>query len=408
MTMLTRETLRLFRNSNAFLRNVNTQYDSQFAQTGAKIGNTLNIRLPVDYAVGMGPTITPQNTVQTQTSLSITNQLNVPMSFSSVDLTMSMDEFSDRIIAPAVNVLAGQASALLYSTIDQALYGGQGPANGFVHNVDSNGNTITPGSSTILQAGAILTNNGAPEGAGKRIAMLHPNTEARLVSGLMGLFNPQRKISEQYRTGLLTEDTLGFDFFHDQPVPLHTTGSFTAATINGANQTGTALTVSGLTGTLNAGDIFTIAGVYAVNRVTKQSTGQLKQFVVTAPVASGATSIPIYPALTPTGGTAGTQVAYGTVVSSPANGAALTLVNNAGEIYRNNICFTPEAFTFATADLDLPRGMNEAARETYDGVSMRMLGQYNIMTDQWVTRLDLLCGMALLRPEWVVRLADQV
>lgn len=412
--MLTREALRLYRNSNSFLKNVDTQYDNSFAKTGAKIGNTLNIRLPNDYVVGNGPTISPQSTVERQTSLSITNQFNVPMSFSSADLALSLDDFSRRILAPAVNRLAGMTASTLMSTVDQATMGGQGPAQHFVHNTDGSGNTIAPVAETVLQGGAVLTNNGVPEGT-RRIALVDPLTEARLVSGLSGLFNPQTKIGDQFETGMLSKDTLGFDWYRDQTILKHASGTMTGVTVNGAGQTGTSLSVSVGTGgsvALNPGDVFTIAGVYGVNYITGASTGILRQFVATQAVtiAAGASgTISFFPAITPTGSTAGTQVAYGTVTVGPAAAAAVTLANTAGEIYRANLLYVPDAFTMATADL--PVTNDEGAkmwRESYDGVSMRLASQYNIMTDQFITRLDILCGMACLRPEWVVRLADAI
>ncbi|OAJ69037.1 P22 phage major capsid protein family protein [Gluconobacter cerinus] len=414
--MITREALRLYRNSNSFLKNVDTQYDSSFAKTGAKIGNNLNIRLPNDYVVGTGPTITPQGTTERQTSLSITNQFNVAMSFSSSDMALSLDDFSKRILAPAVNRLAGQVAMTLMSTVDAATMGGQGPAQHFVHNTDGSGNTISPTAATVLQGGAILTNNGVPEGT-RRVAMVDPMTEARLVTGFSGLFNPQSKIGDQFETGLLSKNTLGFDWYRDQTILKHNTGTLTGVTVNGASQTGTALTVTVAAGgsvSLNPGDVFTVAGVYGVNYTTGASTGTLRQFTYNGTetltiAASGSGSIPIYPALTPTGSTPGAQVAYGTVTASPATGAVLTLANTAGESYRANLLYVPEAFTMATADLPMDNRQGvEMHRESYDGVSMRMAQQYNVMTDQFITRLDVLCGMALLRPEWVVRMADAI
>ncbi|WP_025841373.1 P22 phage major capsid protein family protein [Asaia platycodi] len=414
--MITREALRVFRNTNSFPKNVDTQYDSYYARSSAKIGQTLNIRLPNDYVVGSGPTITPQSTNERQTSLSITNQFNVAMSFSSADRALSLDDFSKRIITPAVNRLAGQVARTLMSTVDAATMGGQGPAQHFVHNTDASNNTISPTAATVLQAGAILTNNGVPEGI-RRVAMVDPMTEARLVNGFTGLFNPQAKIGDQYETGLLSKNTLGFDWYRDQTIIKHATGNLAGVTVNGAGQTGTVLAVSVGSGgalTLNPGDVFTIAGVFGVNFTTGDSTGTARQFTYngTTPltIAAGASgSVPIYPGIVPTGAGAGSQVAYGTVTTSPAAGAALTLANVAGETYRSNLLYVPEAFTMATADLpmDSQQGV-EMHREAWDGVSMRMAQQYNIMTDQFITRLDVLCGMALIRPEWVVRMADAI
>ncbi len=200
----------------------------------------------------------------------------------------------------------------------------------------------------------------------------------------------------------------------------HTSGTFSAGgTVNGANQTGTSLTVNATTGTLVQGDIITIDGVNAVNRITKQSTGQLRQFVVTANAASGATSIAIYPSLIPAD-LLGNPVQYQTVDVSPANAAQVRMANAAGQpnaatgiaavtaTYRKNFLFSPDAVSMAMADLELPKGVHEAARESFDGVSMRMITDYVVATDQMITRLDVLYGFKYLRPEWLAVVADVI
>jgi hypothetical protein len=145
-----------------------------------------------------------------------------------------------------------------------------------------------------------------------------------------------------------------------------------------------------------------------VNRITKQSTGELRQFAVTATVAAGATSVPIYPAIVPAVG--GNAVQYQTVTASPANGAALNPVAQlpANATYRKNFAYAPEAVTLATADLEMPKGVHEVAREEFDGVSMRMVTDYFIGTDQLITRLDVLYGYLWIRPEWACVVADQI
>ena len=383
--MITNEAVRLFTQSNAFLRTVNRQYDDQFARTGAKIGNTLRIRLPNDYVVNTGPAITPQGTNEQNTTLAVATQANVPVEFGTAVRTMSLDDYSERILAPAVNRLAAFVANDLMSVATSS-------AN-IAPNFSSGTTLISPSASTWLQAGAVLTNNLSP--AMDRKIIMDPLTQARTVSSLAGLFNPQRKISDQYETGMLTTDTLGFDWMYDQTTQVHTVGSFSAGTVNGANQTGNTLTVNAITGTLNQGDIITLAGVDAINRLTGQDQGVLRQFVVTANVANGATSIPIYPAIVPA------PAAFNTVTASPANGATISLVMGAGTTYRQNFAYYPEAFTLATADLEMPTsGVVEAARADFDGVAMRMITAYDVMSDNLITRLDVLYGFAAIRPEW--------
>jgi hypothetical protein len=391
INMITNEAVRLFSQTNAFLRRVNRQYDDQFARSGAKIGNTLRIRLPNDYVVNTGPAITPQGTNEQNTTLTVATQKNVPVAFGTAEKTMSLDDYSERILAPAVNRLAASMAGDLISVSNAA-------AN-LSFKTDGSGNLVSPDAGTWLNAGAQLSQNLAPRM--DRTIILDMLTEARTVNSLAGLFNPQQKIADQYETGMITMDTLGFDWFDDQTVQIHTNGTFTAGTVNGANQTGNTLVTNAITGTLNAGDIITIAGVNAINRLTGLTQGTLRQFVVTANVASGATSIPIYPAIVPA------PAAFNTVTASPANGAAISLVLPASTSYRQNLAFYPEAFTLATADLEMPTsGVVESARAEFDGCAMRMITAYDVMSDNLITRLDVLYGFAAIRPEWASIVAD--
>lgn len=397
INMITREAVRLWKNSNEFIQHIDQQYDDQYAKTGAKIGTALRIRLPNDFTVRTGPAASVQDTAEVSTTMTLATQKGVDVSYSSVDRTMSLDDFSRRVLAPMVNNLAGSVAADIMSGVET------GTAN-FTSNVSGGGAVIAPTAQTWLQAGAILDINSAPRGARK--AILDPLTMARTVASLAGLFNPASRISDQYERGQMQE-ALGYDWYQDQTVIKHTTASYTTGfTVNGASQSGLSITVSAITGGLAAGDIVTFAGSNAVNRITKVTTGQLRQFVVTAAVATGGTSIPIYPALIP--GVGGAAVQYQTVDASPTNGGAVTVVTQSGEVYRRNFVFAPEAVTMASADLELPRGVHEAAREAFDGISMRMVSAYNIATDQFITRLDVLYGYLWVRPEWAVVVADAV
>lgn len=396
--MITREAVMLFRNSNKFIQNVDMQYDDQFARTGAKIGDTLRIRLPNDYTVRTGPAINVQGTNEQYTSLAISTQQGVDVGFSSVDLTLSLDDFSERILAPMINNLAGAVAI-------NVMGGTEGGISNITFNVDGGGNIISPTADTWLNAGAILDNNSTMT-MGRKV-MMDPRTQARTVSSLSGLFNPQSKISEQFKTGAISTDTLGFDWYMDQSVIKHTTGSFSAGTVNGANQTGQEIVVNAITGTLAVGDIITFEDVNGVNRVFKATTGELQQFVVTEAASNGATSLSIYPAIVPP--VAGNAVAFQTVTQSPANGAAISLVAPASTTYRQNFAFAPQAVTLGMADLQIPeKGVLEAARHSFDGVSMRMISDYITATDQWVTRLDVLYGWVWLRPEWACIVADMI
>ncbi len=399
LDIITLKALDLFKNTNSFIKHINQQYDDQFSIGGAKGGAQIRIRLPNDYIVTNGPGLSVQDTAEQNTVLVMATQRHVDVAFTSVELTMKLDEFSDIILAPMVNNLVANVASTIMG-------GAQGGACNYVSNLDNNGNMISPNDRTYLTAGASLGNNSAPMSNRKVVNSLQTN--ANVVSSLSGLFNPSARISQQYDDGEMYR-ALKFDWYEDQTIINHVTGSFTAGTINGAGQSGSNLgmnlVVNAITGTLNLGDIITINAVNAVNRVTKQSTAKARQFVVTANVASGATSIPIYPGIVAP--IAGQSVQYQTVDSSPLNGAAITLVAGPNITYSQNIAFAPQAITMATADLVMPKaGVVDSARLVYEGVSLRMVTAYEIGTDQQATRLDVLFGYQFLRPEWVCIVAD--
>ena len=394
--MITREAIMLFRNSNAFIQNLDRQYDDQFSNDGAKIGFNLRIRLPNDYVVRTGPGMSVQDTAEQSTTLVVSTQKGVDVGFSTAERTMQMDDYSERVLAPMINNLAGDVAATI-------MRGVEGGVSNYQANTDGSGAIISPTSQTILKAGALLSKRSAPM-MGRNV-VTDPNTMANLVETMQGLFNPAATISKQYDTGQIYK-ALNFKWFEDQTVLVHTTGTITAGTVNGANQSGTTLVTNAITGTLKAGDIITIAGVNAVNRVTKASDGVVQQFVVTANVATGATSIPIYPAIIGPNTVTGGAVQYQTCAAAPANGAAISLVNQASEQYRKNVAYVPNAITMVTADLIMPKKVEEAARERFDGLSMRMITAYIPGTDELVTRLDILFGYLFIRPEWCVAIPD--
>lgn len=399
---ITRISVRLFKNSNAFIQNIDTQYDDQFAVEGAKIGDTLRIRLPNDYTVADGPALSAQETNEQSTSLVVNYQRHVDTTFTAAQLSLSMQDFSERVAAPMMNNLAGNVAKTVMGGVE-------GGVSNFVANFDGAGAIIPPTAQTVLNAGALLSIRSAQ--TFDRNMVVDPNTMANCVGTMQGLFNPQSDISTQYRKAQIYR-ALNFRWFEDQTVLVHTTGTFTAGTVFGADQTGLTLAVNAITGTFNKGDIITIAGVNSVNRVTKGDDGTLQQFVVTANVLTGATSIPIYPAIiapASSGPSAGADVQYQTVASAPANGAAIALVNTAGERYRKSVAYVPQLVTLATADLKMPSGNGDAARANADGLALRVIRNfYNVQTDAFVDRVDCLFGFTYVKPEWGVVLASSV
>ncbi len=395
ISMITREAIELFVNSNAFIKNIDRQYDKDFGKNGEKIGSTLRIRLPNDYTTRSGPAVSVQDTAEVQTVLTMANQDGVDVSFSTADLYLSLDDFSERIMLPMMNNLAGLVATNIMSNNAEAFCN-------IAANLDANGAILTPNDGTYLDAKATLAINSTPPSMQKIIN--DPRTEARVVTSLAGLLNPASAISDQYYEGVMYK-ALGATWYSDQTVIKHTTGTFTTGTVSGANQTGPSLTIAAAGGTLVVGDIFTIAGVNAVNRVTKQTTGEARQFVVTVAVAANGTSIALYPSIIPAVG--GNAVQYQTVDVSPADGAVITPYLPASTTYRKNFRYSPQAITMATGDLPLPAN-KVTARHKYDNVSMRAITDYMIGTDQEITRLDVLFGSLTIRPEWACVVPDKV
>ena len=390
---ITREAVEIFVNSNAFIKNIERQFDDEFGKQGAKIGSQLRIRLPNDYTVADGPGLQIQDTSEQFTVLTMATQKNVGISFATADLLLSLDDYAERIILPAMNALAGKVSTTVMA-------GCEGGISNIVANIDAANNILTPNSGTYLLAGAKLADNSAPMPMHRVINDQY--TQARVVQSLSGLLNPGSAISDQYYEGVMYR-ALGFTWFMDQAIIKHTAGSFTAGTVNGAGQTGTNLITNAITGTFKAGDFITIAGVNGVNRVNKQTTGQSQQFAVLADAANGATALTIYPAIIPPVGGADAQ--YQTVTASPANGAAISLFTLPNVTYRKNFAYAPQMVTMATGDLPLPQNV-VASRSRYDNVSIRILTDYMIGTDQEPTRVDVLFGFLFPRPEWGVVVAD--
>jgi uncharacterized RmlC-like cupin family protein len=249
---------------------------------------------------------------------------------------------------------------------------------------------------------------------------LTPLSNAKLVGGMSGLFNDQATQGKQLKNGMMSTN-LGLDFIMSQNLPTHTVGGLGGTPlVNGANQglinagatdnpsaATTSLITDGWTAAvanrLKRGDVFTIAGVTAVNPETKVSTGVLRQFIATADAASdgaGNLTVAIYPAIIAGG-------AYQNVTARPADNAAITvLTGTASTAYGQNLMFHRDAFTLVTADMELPKGMDMAERAVEDGVSIRFVRGYDITNNRRICRFDLLAGYGLLRPEWAVRVTQ--
>ena len=384
--MITRRALLILHQKLQFIGNINRAYDDSFAQEGAKIGSTLRIRRPNQFTTRSGAALSVQNVVETNTSLTVDTQLGVDFEFSSKELTMNIDDYASRYLEPAMAQLAAQIEANVWAQMYKS-----------VANVaDADG--VAPALIHLNRARKRLTDSLAPEG--DRSVLLSTDHTVKFVDALKGLFQDSTQIKDQYRTGMLGR-IAGFDLYESTHVSDHLTGTAaktTAYLSNGATQSGAAITVDGGTTTFLVGDVITFAGVFDVHPETKVSTGVLKQFVITANSGTSATSLAISPAIVATG-------ARQNVSNTVADNSAIVKVGaGASELLNSSMAFHKDAFTFATADLVLPKGVDMSSRQVYDGISLRFVRDYDIGTDQFPARFDVLYGAAAIRPELACRI----
>ena len=390
--MITRKGLAILENNLVLSRNINRQYDDSFAVEGAKIGSSLRIRLPDRVLVTDGAALQTQDDNEQYTTLTVSSQKHVGINFTSAELSMQLDDFADRVLKPRISQLAASIDADV--------------ANVFA----SVGNSVgTPGTTpatalVMLQAQQKMNEAAAP--MSPRYLTVDPAANASLVNGLSGFFNPSDSISRQFKSGMMGENVLGYEEVNmSQSIKAFKVGSRTAtggttsAAVTTEGATTIAITGAGASGTVKAGDVFTVAGCFAVNPQTRESTGSLFQFVALADVTldgSGAGTItvaPMYSAAHP----------LATVLSLPGNGKNVTFLGSASTTYPQNIAYHKDAFTLATADLILPQGVDMASRANHNGISMRIVRQYDINNDRMPCRVDVLYGYAAIRPQLACR-----
>lgn len=386
-TAVTREALRILHQKLNFVGNVNRTYDDSFAKTGAKIGDSLKIRLPNQYTVRTGATLSAQDTTEISTTLQVATQKGVDLNFTSVDLTLSLDDFSKRILDPAMSVLAANIEADALSMMLDVY-----------QNVNNIGSTLSFGK--VMSSRKVLNDALTPMDSNRSI-LLNTQDNADLVDSLKGLFQDSTAIKEQYREGSMGR-TGGYDFYENTLIANQATGTAAAATgytVNGAVTTNGSTSVVLATGstTFKKGDIITFVGCNRVHPESKADTGTLQQFVVTADYAGGAGTINISPAIYTSGGR------QNVVAAGIANGVAVAKVGGASAIYKPSLAFHKDAFAFATADLIMPNGVDFASRQVLDGISMRIVRQYDINNDKFPCRLDVLYGYKTIRPELACR-----
>jgi hypothetical protein len=411
ISKITNEALMVLENELTFTSEVDRNYDDQFAVVGAKIGNTVNVRKPGRFIGTTGPALNVEDFNETSVPVTLATQFHVDTQFTTQDLALSLDMFSDRVLKPAIAAIANK--------IDRD---GMAMAVAQTANIVGTAGVVPTELLTYLTAGAYLDSEGAPRD-GRRSCIVEPFTSASIVNSLKGLFVPQEAIASQYRKGLMGRDSGGMNWKLDQNVVAQTFGDNSTDTVTASvnTTTGTGFLTSGWASSstitvtaantgiinLNAGDVFTIDGVYAVNPQNRQAYGsnKLRNFVVktTVAISSGASgSVVVSPAVITAG-----QFQNVTIPTTSST-AAVTQFNKTGVVSAQNIIMHKNAFTLAVADLELPEGVHFAGRASDKeiGLSMRVVRQYTINNDSIPTRLDVLYGWAPLYPELACRVAS--
>lgn len=387
-TQVTRKALQILHQKLNFIGSINRNYDDSYAQAGAKIGDTLKIRLPNQYSVRSGATMQAQDTTETSVSLQMATQKGVDLNFTSVELALSIDDFASRILEPAMAVLAANIEADAFNM-----------ALDVYQAVDNVGNAAT--FAKTLLGRKRLVDALAPQDE-NRTLILDTQANIDLVDALKGLFQDSTEIARQYREGKVGR-TAGFGTIYENTIlPTQTTGtalSATTYTVNGANQTGSTVTIQTGATTFKKGDVVTFAGCNRVHPETKADTGVLQQFVVTADYAGGGGNLAVSPAIVVTGATQN-------VSASPTNGGAVVKIGGASAIYKPSLAFHRDAFAFVSADLPMPKAAQFAAREVYDGISMRIWQGDDIINDKFPCRIDVLYGYKTIRPQLACRILN--
>lgn len=398
---ITRKALAILHNKLVFCKTINKEYDDRFARSGAKNGGTLVIREPNQFSVRSGAVMDVQDVVETTQNLTVATQKGVDINFSAYELTMSMDDFSERILKPAITRLAAEVDKIVITACYKDVY----------NHVWKSTFGTTPTFTEIAIVRAKLAKGLAP--SGDRTMLMESLSMNSVVNDVKALYHSAPEISKQYDTGLMGH-ALGFEFRETEMIPVHTNGTRVDLNCVGATgcfTSGTAeikITGGNNTKTILAGDVFTVAECFAVNPETKVAYAHLQQFTCTEAVTtngSGVATIKVSP--TPISSGVKQNISVPTdglldghvVIHVAAGGSGTQAVGEP-----QNLAYHKDAFTLVTADLEMPRNVDFAAREVFDGVSMRVWRGNDIVNDKFPCRIDVLFGYKTIRPEWACRL----
>jgi hypothetical protein len=395
-TLVAKECLAVLKNMLTLSKGVNRSFESEFQSNlsrGYEPGQTINIKRPPRYTYRAGRVAVPQSTVMSTTPLTL-QQGGTDLNFTLVERTVSMsDPTLQRCIQAAAATVANEIDRQGLDLARRTVFNAVNVDAAFAQPA-----TQAQALAIVTNAGRLLDDNAAPRD-GRRNLVLSSGLNAGMVQGLAGLFNNSATIGKQYGVGMVV-DSLGFNVGMSQNVSRHTNGAATATNVNGANQVGSTVTVVAIAGgTLSAGTIITLPGVFDVNPQTRVSTGRLKQFVVTADALVGATSISISPAIVPSG-------AFQNCTNSPTTAQPYVILGNTNASCDVSVAFHEDAFTLAMVPMFAPTGQNAKVTQVSDeGFTLKLTEYYDPVNDISNMRMDVLYGWAATYPELAVRVA---
>lgn len=384
--IISMETLVILTNNLVAAGKVNRQFENQFV----KIGTTLTVRKPNRFITTLGPALQIQDITEPSTSITISTQAHIDFQFNSQELTLTIEEYSERYCKPAAESLANNIDTSILALFNQFsnLVGTPGtPPNSFA---------------SIAAVGQRLDENSAPQDG--RVLILNPQAYWSLANGVSNLFT--RSVAEPALKGFLAA-IANFEIYLDQNIQAQTVGNYAGTpVVNGAGQSGSSVVTNGWVasrpGLLNVGDVITIPGVYAVNTQNYLSTGSLHSFTITSVANSdsgGNATLGISPAITTTG-------SYQNVSASPANGAAISVIGSANTSYFQNLGFCRDAMGLVCVPMEIPGGVDFSARQMFRNISMRIIRAYDIWNDVTPCRIDVLYGVSAFYNALLVRLTN--
>lgn len=411
-SIISKETLMQVENALVLGNRADWSYSEKFGKQDAQIGTAYDIRRPILTNVqvnNLAYTAALANVTETKVNLALGTTLTTQMSFTDTDLAFKVEKFSARFVKNAAAIIAAKMDALIADSFINAYNAGQGVQTGAGWVVGAYGTAVT--SLTLLTAKQLLLDSACPDD-GEIYGVLTPKAMTEIANTQITLFNAQESISSIYKKGYIGAFA-GIEFATSQSLTSHVNGGVSALTIGAGSavlsagwaETGT-LTVTSTGAAINAGDVFTVAGVYQVNPLTKAVTSNLAQFTVVTSAGSGATSLTVSPAPI-TGGE------YQNISTTVASKTA-TLIGAAGASGQESIIFHKAALAIASPELVLPKAssfdMAEYEKSDETGLGIRFLRGYDMVGASgsvgFVSRLDTIFGIKIVRPEWSVRIRN--